>query len=358
MNKKELLTALKGIKPALAQKTVIARADHYVLADGRIAAYNDSICISYPLPLDIECTVPAEEFLAAVEAFNDDEEIEVKLNKEKNLELTAPGTKAEIAIADVDDKGVESLIHSLQFSALKFKKTASNFIQGLDWCRYSADKHSTEDNFHCICIRKDKMYGTDTFRLTRFELDKAMKDFLIPAKNVNSLIKQEFDEYAIADNWVHFRKQEGEGHLIFSSVILPMDYPEYDDILDEFEGAAYSYPAKKETIDLLKKVTPLCKGDFDAEKVVNVDIRGGKKDKGTKITISAVKENAKLQKKITSSEKPPKEPLTFSINPIFLSEVLSTTSEISVATDKLMFSTEQIKHVVSLFLENTEEDEE
>jgi len=336
VNKKELVKILSLLKPGLAQKGIIEQSQHFIFTGKDIITYNDQICISHPFETDFAFSVPAAEFLKVLSGISE-EEITITTSKEKEKFIFIIKTKATSAgfTSKVDDKALE-LAKEVIEKKIRFTKLPDQFKESVELCVFSASKDFTVPHLTGVYIDKENVFGSDDFRISHYLLNEEFKDsFIIPAESVLGMKDFEFVRYAIKDGWSYFKTKD---NILFCSRLIEGSYS--DDPLEyfEFKGDRIKFPSDLKTI--VENASVMAEGDFDTDKKVYIKIGDGR--------ISCKGENDKGWVESFLDMKSRKE-INFTINPIFLTQILHKTDFVLVGEDRILFKSDNFKHLVQLF---------
>lgn len=337
VKRSELLDVLNKIKPGLAKKAVVEQSTHFMFLGKDVATFSDQIAIIHPFETAVPFSVKGEEFYKLISGITDDD-LDFSL-KEGKLTIKSKSTKAGMStIVDNKDK-VDKLVKILKKEMTDWITIPNNFLQGLYLAMFSAAKDLSQGTLSCIYVNGRNILSSDSLRASWFEIDEEVSPFLIPAKDVNELIKfTDIKEYCQSDNWIHFRT---ENDVTFS----------IRKVLGVFKDLRKKFDVEGESISLpegLKEVTDsiifLSEGDIEVNKIISVTIESGK------ITCKAEKETGWVEKTIDFSDYEG-EDLTFLINPIFLSQILSKSTNMTLTENVALFSNENFNHIVALPVE-------
>jgi len=329
----KLLKILRLLRPGLAQKAIIEQTKHFIFTGTNIITYNDEVCISYPFESDFVYSVPADQFLKILSNIKD-EEIDLAV-KDESLNLKTKKTKAKFT-TEVDNQAAETA-DEITNKKIRFRKLPEDFMEAIKLCVFSTSKDMSVDQIHLTGVYADgnNVVGSDDFRISHYEMKKELKDsFLIPATSVSSLVSFEIEKYGLKDGWVYFKTKDG---ILFCSRLIDSDYPDPLEFFD-FKGMRVRLPEDlKEIVD---NAAILAEGDFDVDKKINVRIEDGKiKCKGES-DVGWIETNTKIKFKKSAE---------FTINPYFFSEVLNKTDTAVIGEDKILFQSDNFKHLIALF---------
>lgn len=333
IKRQELLDALTAIRPGLARKAILEQTMDFIFTREEVLAYNDKICISHPFRTDFECSIPAEQMYKVLASMS-----------QKELELTYKGgnlllKEGKMSAKLVATKGIPSIVEKLGLEDLenKWKELPKDFLEGLFLCMFSASQDMSQPYLTCICVDQNIMTSSDELRISQYMLEETdFKDtFLIPAKSVEELVRFKVVEYYLGKAWVYFRTKEG---VIFCSRIISGEYPDCTSYF-EFEGVRLYLPS--ELKDSVETALIMADGAFDIDKRIEVNISDGMIECLGENEMGWVKKIVKMKSK--------KKEVSFSINPIFFSEILSRTKVMICGTEKALFQTDKFKHLILLY---------
>ena len=329
-NFKEIL--LK-IKPGLATKGIVEQATHFVFTGDDVFTYNDQISISYPLETEFRCSVPADTLYGLVKDLKG-KEVEVTLN-EGQLLLTCGRTKAGINIST--DETIEELVKAMGFPKdTEWKSLDKEFLEGIKLCMFSASKDLSCPYMTCISVEHDRLVSGDDIRISLFDLRHEIPDtFLLPATAAAELVKFDIVEYALMESWIFFGTDDG---IIFCSRIVVDEYPDVTEFFEMKEGITMKLPS--EFKDSINTVYPMADGDFDIDKQIEISI--------TKNALKCRSDGASGWAETAIDIHDGVPDLTFKVNPVFLSEVLSKETTATHEPGKLLILSGKLKHLMSL----------
>jgi hypothetical protein len=189
---------------------------------------------------------------------------------------------------------------------------------------------------YCIHVNKKKLYSSDNYRISRYELSKEIGDtFLIPAKSAEEVSKFKVTEYLLDESWVHFKSDTG---VIFSCRIVNGVYKDVDRFF-EVEGKEFTLPENiKKYVD---SSLVMADGKREFEKKIEMTIS---KDQ---IILRGETETGWIESKVPC-QLDLEESFKVTINPVFLNEVLNKSTSIIVREGRALFKSENFQHVMVL----------
>ena len=328
ISKKELINALQVVRPGLAKKELIEQSASIAFVEGAIATYNDEIAVSYPIKgIDFAGAVPGAELMSVLMK-SKDEEVEIG-TEGGELSIRGAKFKALIRMSERITLPLDSLKPGRQ------KPIPEGFISSLSLCLFSAGKDLSKPMLTCIHANDDTAESCDNFRLTQARFSGAV-DFpmLLPAVAVRELVKREAVKYSVADGWAHFKDVGG---CLFSCRTFEGEYPDLGPIAELEAPYPLKFPPDMDGILDRASVALL---DSDVQEVkVSVG-------KGT-VTVKSEGDVIRYEE---STEMRSRKEISFSINPLFLRDILTKHSKAEIAEDmsKMRFSSEGFLHVIAL----------
>ena len=321
----ELISALSKIRSGISTKGLVDGFGNYSLDDDMIRTYNDHICVSYPFKTGVVASVKAEN-LNAVLSKIDGETVELSI-VDNSLLINGGNTKAGL----IKTEGVKHIPIEGEW-----KDLPEDFLHGLSLCSFSAADTMSMGILYCIYVNKKKLYSSDNYRISRYELEKEIGDiFLIPAKSAEEVSKFPVNKYLLDKSWVHFKSDSG---VIFSCRIVDGVYKDVDRFF-EVQGKEFALPT-----DIKKYVDSslvMADGKREFEKKIEMGIS---KDS---ITLRGETESGWIESKVPC-QIDIEENFKVSINPVFLNEVLNKSTSIIVREGKALFKSENFQHVMVL----------
>lgn len=309
-SRKELLGKLKLLTPGLASKEIITEMTHFIFTGNNVLTYNDEICVSLPFNTDFQCSVGANDFIDG-------------LNKAKADNVSLAFQEGQLIVRCKDQEfGVwssvapevreqaESVVNEAQ--GREWKKLPEDFTDGMFLCMFSASRDESDRGFVGIFVHGSSIYSCDNFRASKYTMQGEVDSFLVRSTVAKDLKKFQFVEYNIDETWASFRTGDG---VMFNVRQIGTKYP-FEDMEDAFlnvEGSRFRLPEeglKEAASDLID----WSEGVINYHKTIEVRLENNL------ITCRARKEKGWMLKKIMVEYS--REPVTFLISPVFLSEIL------------------------------------
>jgi DNA polymerase III sliding clamp (beta) subunit (PCNA family) len=321
INRKELLEVLTKIKPALAdEKSAIERGRYFIFDKNIIYTFNDEIAITQNFKSDISGAIEAKKFYELLQKIKSDEIVITTNDTEIIIEngKTKAGIKfnPEINIFPLDTKDLE------------FNRLPRKFIDGIRFCIFSASKDITRFPLNCLYIEDKTIASCDSFRLTKYQLDREIKDsFLLDIIPANHIISKDIIKYSIGGEWIHFKDKE---ESTISCRNMVGDFPDVNHLL-EVEGDMIEFPEELTGSIVRAKI-------MNDEKIT-IKIHEGKIICKSKGESGWVEETFDID--CTNN-------VELKVDPDFLKEILSKTNKAVIGENSLLFESEEFKHILAL----------
>lgn len=325
----KLISVLKLLSPGTG-KTIQEETSHYTFFPGNVATFNDVICIVHPLEEANESfSVRSNEFYNVISKIPLDNPIEISLDGEK-ISIKSKGLKANLSVSK--NGLIEKVVANFSFA--KWDKLPTDFVKGIELCKFSVSKDSTSGALFCLFVNKKNIVSSDNFRISKYSMDSSMPSCLLPLGGIQYLKLYPVVEYCPQDNWIHFKTEAG---IVFSCRTLLGDFPGDVDQFLEPDGEEIILP--KEFMDLIDGVLGMTPDVSELEKRITIIF-----DK-EKVIVKAQKDIGWIERWVEYSS--PKE-MSFDINPIFLQQILEKDKKITVGDQRAWFISDSFKHVLLL----------
>lgn len=340
MKTKTLMDAINSLTPGTTSKGMLDGGDTIVIYKGELTTYNDRISISVYLNdpgLDIKCAVNAIKFKNVIKGIKE-EDIDLSFS-DNILSIVSEKTEAEIPVSG-DIKNILNMITTLSTNELEFTDLPDNFNTGLNLTRFNiSDDYSDEKNLFCLYLNDGILYSADNHRCTRFILNKSTGiKCLIPKNNLADLATFQPIGITISKGWIHFLNAED---TVFSCRTgpNPENYPVTENLFkSDDDMKVLTFP--DELKEILEDISILFDEKMDAHKGVRLEI------KDNTMFCEIEREDVWVKKKINLSGE--NQNVYFVISSVFLLEVLGLTNKIQIAEKKIIFETEEFKHILLL----------
>jgi len=336
INRKELLEVLDDLKPGLATSNILDQMDHYLFMDDRVAACDGEVCVVKEFPIGLSGSVKASEFYKLLSGV-DSKELELRLEEGQ---LTTGRGKSSFGLAYREPGESHSLVESLGYGDLSWRKLSGEMKRAIGLCAFSASKDMTKPALSGVYVGGGDVLSSDNYRISWFRPEEGgiKRGFLIPASAAVHLIHYDLDGYSLTDSWVHFK---GKG-LFYSARLLGEEFPQKArSFFPEEHEEGFELP--EGLVEALNKSLVLLQEDSLLDKRVDISFE---KDKTIcsmrKADVGWVREEVPLKDG-------PEEPMKLSVNPVFLKEVLRhATRVVAMDENRIMFLSGNFRHLIAL----------
>jgi DNA polymerase III sliding clamp (beta) subunit (PCNA family) len=323
INKSDLQNALEIVRPGLANRELIEQSTSFAFMENRVVTYNDEISISHQIEgLEITGAVNATELYNLLAKLKK-EEIELEVN-ESELQLKCGRAKAsftlqseiKLPIGDIGKIG-------------KWKTIPDDLLKAMEFVMGSASKDNSKPVLTCVHVNKTGFVeASDSFRILKMTLNTELPvgTFLIPASSVSKVVKLNPVQIAEGNGWVHFKIEKET--TISCRIFADDSFPDTSTFF-EINGTKITLPER--TQEVLDKASVFCsKGLW--EDTVDITLEEGLFKVQSKSESGCFEEECRMRYN--------GEPVTFSISPLMLKDILGQTLDCTIAKNRLMFAKE------------------
>lgn len=210
ISKKELLSILDQVKPALSSKGLFPCAPYFLFKKGMVSASNGDITITQSAPnLSIEGAVIANEFYNLISKINDDY-IQIAMNKKGNIIVNGKILKATIKVnSEITSDDIQ-----IPEDEAEWKPLPEGFSNDLNICLFEPRASAMFPSLNYIFVIKGLMLFCDRFAGAQKTMSEKIDDELsIPFNSAKKLAKYKVNKYFISHSQIYFKSDFG---LIFS----------------------------------------------------------------------------------------------------------------------------------------------
>lgn len=328
VNREQLLHELETVKSGLSDREIVEQSSCFVFRGGIVHTYNDEMACQQRTSLKIEGAVKATPLISILEKLPESE-VEV-LPGDEELLIVGKRRKAGIRMEQEILLPIEVVP-----TPTKWRVLHAEFSDAVSMVQQCAGRDESQFAITCVHINKGFVEAFDNYQLARYTVDTGIrsKSILIrrgSAKQVASLGVTHVGE---TENWVHFKNDDG---LMISCRRYVEDYPELDELL-AVDGVQTSLP--KGLAEACDKAS-VFSADNPDDDMIAVEILPGKiRIKGTGAS-GWYTESKKARYK--------GQPLTFSIPPALLIEIVKQHNQCEVSESRLKVDGGKFTYVTCL----------
>lgn len=332
MKTQELRKAVEQVKPGLAKKEIMEQSGSVVFRNGNLFTFNDEVAIIVNVPsLDKEITgaVPAQPLHNFLSKLPSDSDLDIKVG-ENELKLSSGKNRAGIRMESEIKLPMEEEIGNPE----EWKKLTEEFLTSLKRVLFSASTSTHKPILTCVHITDQHMETCDGFRITRCPCRSIGSEISIVSKNLEKLPSYQPEEFGIVGQWIHFRNKNG---VRYCARIVDGEYPDLDKFLD-VKGIDIQFPSDlKSAVDWASIVAD---DTIQYDQSVTVTLSKGS------MTIRGEGPDGWAEETLRIKYKG--EPVSFSAHPLFLKDVVSLATEVTLSSNTILVQGEGFVHAVSL----------
>lgn len=210
VNRKQLLTALNAVSPAVGVRDNNMQQDCFIFHGGHVLAYNDEVAMHYPLPESMDgfpdMAVPAKELLTL-------------LNKTKIEEITLEAAEDCLTVLmgrgkgrfKVQTKLVMPMDELCAWQETKGYTLPKGFCSALGNVLQSCGKDMTRPLTTCVYFHDNMLLATDSYQCAMYQF----KDFTweynayLPKASAELVSKLDgLTNYGYREGWIHFSNDD------------------------------------------------------------------------------------------------------------------------------------------------------
>ena len=334
INRKELLSAIGTVLPAIAKKEIFDQSDKLIIDGGSLVSYNDEVSIFHPLPgiEDLSGAVDGRKLHDLLSRMPDATET-VELDVD-NAELIVRGgrSRASFAMSEVV-LPLSEIDRTGEFAPLP-----EGFVAGLRLVAGTCARDMSRPVLTCVRFSSDVLEASDGFRMARLFFPGAdLPSLLLPVVAAEMVCAFDLTEVAVgeAGEWIRFA---AAGGLTVCARISSGTYPDLTRLYD-VEGQSIGLPAGLR--DVLDRARIFAKRDHRIDEQVTVEL------KPKRIVVRSQYEGGKFAETVHDAAQTRE--LSFSIHPDFLSAALQGKDmDCVVDGSKIKFSGPSFEHVIAL----------
>ena len=325
--------AFEQVKPGLASKEVIEQSTSFAFISGCVVTFNNELSISCPIPeLEIEGAIHEDEIYKFISKVKTDE-IDIEVNDDV-LEIKSGRAKAgfklinEIKLPVIDELGNKS----------DWVDLPDNFIELLNFTALCCSTNFSMVRLTCVHINNDILESTDNLRICRTKLSKPIKlEALLPYDSALTVCKYKPVKIAESNGWLHFENNEG---VIISCRTVNDTFVDIEKYIKNTEIETSIITLPENLKEILSRAVVFAKRAKVNEEQVDIEVLE------KRIVIRSESDYGWFEEftRIKYSEKP----VTFSIIPSMLMDILDKTNTCKIVDKILRFDSENLIYLTAL----------
>ncbi len=309
VDRKELLKTLTISAVGLTKREILEQSNSFVFTEMNLVAFNGEVFTKTKNPLPhVRGAVPAEDFLALLAKFPDDEievkttESEIRIKGNKRAAGITMSVEVHLPYSDIPGPG-------------EWKELPPELIGAILQASRVCGKDEAQPRTTEVHVTPDHVEACDNFRIFRATMETGMKgELLVPAASITSVGGIAFKFYSVKNGWLHFlTKTDG------CRVSLRCSSGAYPD-LSPF--LSFKKPKKVKLPGNLTDILARAEIMKDYNSLVHISIADGE------ITVKVRKDSGWMSER--KSVEYADDPLKFEVNLTFLQEVLAKTRNVQI----------------------------
>ena len=345
LNRAQLDVALSKVKPGLESGKEYQEQMKHVFFDGDdITTYNDHIAILIPFQVDFKTSVRFEDLYHAIhDSLYNEEEIDIHM---EDTQLIIESNDTRVGLATIDYEKISDTLQGIKEQLPNDGNDAvwlpvpEDFTTGLNLCVFAASTNMMFKGLTCVRITNEDLTASDNHRVSHFTFEKnsfngEKLEFLIQAEDAKELVKFPVVDMCVGDRWCHFITADD---IVFSTKRI------FEELLVDLSKAfdksqiltTVEFPATLK--DKIEKMLFLTAGDTQLDKSIDMEISNNT------LTCKASSERGWVEQTVDIDYSDA--PITFCLNPIFLSQVLSETTTASISENRSFLQSGSFEHVL------------
>lgn len=329
VNREEFLRKLESVMPGIAVRESIEQSSCFVFKDRKIITFNDEVACQIEYNIDIEGAVVAKPLLTILEKLTETE-IDITIKKEGGeIIVKGKNRRAGITIEAKVNLPVNVIEQPEEWVDLN-----PDFTDAVDIVQHCAGKDVNFFQLTCIHITKEHIESCDSYQLARYPLKINISEpCLVRRDSIKHVVGLGMTEISETKTWLHFRNTEG---LVLSVRREVSDFPALDKLLD-VNGTLVSLPGS------LSEAVNKAEVFSSENKDNNIVILQLSSDK---LSIKGVGANGWYEERREVKWK--EDPISFSISPKLLIDILNQSTDCFIADKRLKVDNGKYKYVTVL----------
>lgn len=364
MKRTEVVNAMRLVVNATDKvEDSLIGTDSFIFTGNRICTFNNRLSFSYPLPIDLDCSIKAHDTLKIVEKMKG-EELEIS-QKEDHVFISDGKTRSKMKILE-DDEKIRSKLANVDLDNIEWREFPKEFFEGVKLCYFTAAQDVSLPELSALMFEGKYIWSSDNIRISRYEMSEDVgKEFALPIAAVKMLLKLENPKmFAEEAGWIHFLTESG---VVFSAAPLDRQYP-----LDKIKQICYDYGCEVEGWDKQEEkevddpyyewpsalldyinVSAVMADEHEDFAVKAITIRR----EGNELLVGGSKDTGTVETPVEFEGDMFEEGITILIQPEFLKYIMGLTLRFSMPDESIVrFETGRLWQIMSVYVEG-EEDE-
>ncbi len=225
VNREQFLNQLTLVKGGLSNREFLEQSSCIVFKDGEMMTFNDEVACRLKTSVLITGAVQASLLLDVLGRL-DDEELEIRENKEQELEF-----KGKRKLFGLTKEAEIFLPIDRVEMPKKWLPLSPAFVESVAMVQHCVSKDHSRFLLTCIHVAPEFIEACDNHQAIRCRLKSGLAEsLLVRGTSLEPLVNLGVDQIAVTKSWLHFKNQQG---LVYSCRRYVEDYPQLGRL---FEG--------------------------------------------------------------------------------------------------------------------------
>ena len=364
ISKKTVLAELEVLALCVGKETSavnLHNCKNIYVKDELVFGFNDEISIFCPLSIKaIPFAVSFKNLYSVLKGMNEDL---ILFEVTEDFVLISDGsTKAKLPTSNANSQPVCERARKIykEIKEIVWKSLPKDMGKAISLCSSVISAYDPGRQLQLVCVRGDKMYGTDRTRIARYKLSSSVDDELLIHPSVEPLFSQlEVDSYFVSEEIIFYKTSNG---VYFFTLKDQCKWISDEKINKPFFTGGTKLAIPKEVSDLSCFSSFSCKieGTHSAEGSVLLNF------KGKTLSVSASGSEGSFVKKYTLQEDIGEQSISFALELSHLVDSLSNSTigarfckALSVEdASKIIFEMDKLEILAMCFAESKKDGEQ
>jgi len=210
VNRKTLVEQLTKASIGLSPTGELQQSDCFVFRNHNVHTFNDEILVSVLCDLEIIGAVPAKALLELLKKLSDDDLIFE--TDDKSLRIKGKGKRASVVLQSEIVLPIDMVEKPKD---MEWFTLPEKFFEAVQFVGSCTSRDAEYAILACVHVTPDWVEASNGYQAARYKLKQTglTESILIPWKSLGKIVSSfptnELVEFAVTDEWVHFRDTHG-----------------------------------------------------------------------------------------------------------------------------------------------------
>lgn len=334
----EFTQILSLLKPGVSERNIIKEMSHYLFTKDQISSFNGKIFLSHPFESGFRCSIDADKLFDFVSSVQSSNVLDISI---EDNQFRIKTKKAKAGFSVVQENKLFDIVDSLskEYENLEWKVLPNDFVQGLRLCMFSTLRDATRGVLSGVHVNNKDIISCDDFRVSNYKMESDINiKITIPLSSIQELVDLNMEKFSESDSWLHFSTKD---NIRFSTQQIVGEYPDVLTHLTIDEKLQESIHLPTSTHKIIENLVSLSEGEGVLEKILWISLSENN------ITFKAERKGLSWVERNEDMDYHGKD-INFSINPVFLLQILEKSDIINLYNSVATFNTESFHHLMNL----------